>query len=94
MSRSLKPSDAAAYIAAGDIDIVDVRNPDEFARGHIPGARNVPLDDFKAEPKAKLPRDKILFVCARGIRSQSAAELAVQIGFSDVANLEVDRARR
>jgi rhodanese-related sulfurtransferase/transcriptional regulator with XRE-family HTH domain len=86
MPSVVGPQDAQALIAAGGIDIIDVRDPRDWAAGHVPGARNVPLDDLKAGPP--LQRDRILFVCARGVRSETAARLAEQQGFSAVYSLD------
>jgi len=88
MVRTLAPREAEALIAAGGIDVVDVRDAREFASGHVPGARLVPLDELKADARARLPRDKVLFVCARGVRSQSAAKLAEAIGLTEVYSLD------
>ena len=70
-----------------DADIVDVREPDEWATGHVPGARLVPLALLRADPRGALPRDTIVFVCAKGGRSAQAAELAEQIGKKVVYSL-------
>jgi len=70
-----------------DADIVDVREPDEWATGHVPGARLVPLALLRADARGALPRDTIVFVCARGGRSAQAAELAEQIGKKVVYSL-------
>jgi rhodanese-related sulfurtransferase/transcriptional regulator with XRE-family HTH domain len=88
MVRTLGAREAEALIAAGEVDVVDVRDPREWASGHISGARNVPLEDLRAEPRAKLPRDQVLFVCARGVRSRTAAELAEQLGLKGVSTLD------
>ena len=44
MVRTLAPREAEALIAAGDLDVIDVRDPRDWASGHVPGARSVPLD--------------------------------------------------
>lgn len=64
-----------------------MREPREWSGGHLPGARLVPLDRLKAAPEAALVRDGILFVCAAGSRSQTAARLAVSRGLTKVYNL-------
>jgi rhodanese-related sulfurtransferase len=71
----------------GDVEIVDVREPREWSGGHLPGARLVPLDRLRAAPETALPRDGILFVCAAGSRSQTAARLAEARGLTKVYNL-------
>ena len=80
--------EAEALIAAGGLEVIDVREPRETAAGHVPGARLVPLDRLRAEPKNLLKRDKLLFVCARGGRSQTAARIAEELGFTDVSSLD------
>lgn len=69
-------------MARGAIVVVDVREPGEFALGHIPGSLNLPLSGF--DP-ALLPRTerRIVFSCAAGVRSAQAIERA-QAGGHDV----------
>jgi rhodanese-related sulfurtransferase/transcriptional regulator with XRE-family HTH domain len=88
MSRTVGLQEAQVLLAKGAIDLVDVREPDEYARGHLPGARNVPLARVKANPKEALPRDQVLLVCARGVRSQTAAQAADTLGYQGVCSLE------
>jgi rhodanese-related sulfurtransferase len=62
----------------GSIVLVDVREPHEFAAGHIPGAVSLPLSAF--DP-ATLPEGKrIVFSCAAGVRSVRAIEFAQAAG--------------
>jgi rhodanese-related sulfurtransferase len=62
----------------GTILVVDVREPHEFAAGHIPGAVSHPLSMF--DP-ASLPEGKrIVFSCAAGVRSVRALEFAQAAG--------------
>ena len=74
-------------MAQGDVEIVDVREPREWSGGHLPGARLVPLDQLRAAPDASLTRDGIIFVCAAGVRSQTAARLAEARGLRKVYSL-------
>jgi rhodanese-related sulfurtransferase/transcriptional regulator with XRE-family HTH domain len=83
--RTLDAEDTNALIEQGDIDIVDVREPYEFARGYIAGSRNVPLAELS---KDKLPKDRVLFVCSRGLRSERAARAAEQMGLNNLYHLE------
>ena len=87
MINSIEPRQAQELISRGEFDIVDVREPREWSGGHLPGARLVPLDRLKASPKASLPRDGVIFVCAAGVRSQTAAKLAEANGFTNLYNL-------
>jgi len=67
--------------------IIDVRSPAEFASGHLPNARNIPLPDLEkrvGELPAKRP---VLLCCANGSRSARAARLLQQAGREQVFNL-------
>ncbi len=69
-------------------DLIDVREPREYAAGHIPGARLVPLATFLARPREQIRRDGVVFVCSVGARSAVACEMAAAVGLSRVYNLE------
>lgn len=69
-----------------DFTILDVREPDEFAAGHIPEAINVPLSEF---PKATEGLDKSKHyhvICQSGGRSAMASQQLSQSGY-DVTNI-------
>ena len=78
----------AMKIMAGDEPyvIVDVRRPDEFAKGHIPGAINVPNEGIADEQPAELPDlDQVLLVyCQTGRRSAAASKKLADIGYTRV----------
>lgn len=93
MVRTIGPGEAQALVAAGGVDIVDVREPREWAAGHIPGARLVPLAQLRANPEAANLGSKVLFVCASGMRSVSAAELADARGTPETYSLDGGTAR-
>ena len=88
MIQTIGPHEVEALIAAGGIDVVDVRDLREWQTGHVPGARLVPLEQLRADPKAALPRDKVLLVCQKGLRSLTAAKLAEELGHKEVYSLE------
>ncbi len=87
MIQTLTPRQAHALILRGEVEVVDVREPAEWSGGHIAGARLVPLESLRANAKALLPHDGILFVCAAGVRSQTAARVAAANGLARVYNL-------
>jgi rhodanese-related sulfurtransferase len=67
--------------------IVDVRNPDEFATGHIPNAVNIPLDQLGQSMQydpLKDPDATYLIYCRSGRRSAIAAEIFVQNDYSRI----------
>src|SRR5205807_76581 len=68
--------------------IVDVREPEEFANGHIPGAVNLPQAEL-ATRLNEVPRDRPIFlICQGGFRSLRAAQFLSQCGISDVASVK------
>jgi rhodanese-related sulfurtransferase len=87
MIQPVTPQQAQELISRGDVEVIDVRDPGEWVGGHLPGARLVPLDQLRASPKAALSRDGVLFVCAAGVRSQTAARIAASHGLTVVYNL-------
>jgi NADPH-dependent 2,4-dienoyl-CoA reductase/sulfur reductase-like enzyme/rhodanese-related sulfurtransferase len=66
--------------------LIDVRRPDEFATGHIPGAVNLPLDELR-QRLDELPVAPLIVHCQVGQRGHTAARLLGQHGF-DVRNLD------
>ncbi len=73
MIPAISPRDAAALLRDGAM-LVDIRDPDEHAREHIPGARNLPLASLSTIASTGHP---ILFHCRSGARTAAnAARLA------------------
>lgn len=73
-----------------DYLIVDVRQPEEYVRGHIPGAKLIPIKELVAN-LSDLPSGKdLVFYCHSGGRSEAAATLAVEekVSNKDIYNLE------
>lgn len=69
------------------VQIVDVREPDEFAGGSLPNAVHIPLGDIPARMDELDSTKRILVLCHAGGRSARAGEFLLQNGFSDVVNL-------
>src|SRR6266436_5547848 len=71
-----------------DATVADVREPEEFVNGHVPGAVNLPQADL-ATRLHEVARDRPVFViCQGGFRSLRAAQFLSQRGFSDVASVK------
>ena len=66
--------------------ILDVRRPDEYAEGHIPGAINVPNEEIGTAEIAELPdKSQLIFVyCRSGRRSKEASEKLVKLGYTNI----------
>lgn len=78
---------ARELIASGEVEVIDVRDPHEWLNGHLEVARHVPLSRLRTGAKGYLSRDHVIFVCAAGVRSNMAAQLAVAAGLGSVYNL-------
>lgn len=75
------PGSTAGQRSAAPMLLLDVRRPDERARGFIPGSVHIPLDELRAR-LGELPRDReIVVYCQSGQRSYFACRLLVQRGF-------------
>lgn len=72
----------------GNTVFIDVREPDEFAAGHIPGITNLPLSQL-SEETADFPKDaEIVMICRSGNRSMQAAEKLQGYGFTKLVNVQ------
>ena len=80
-------AEAKALIDGGTVKVIDVREPSEYAEGHIPGAELIPLATIMAKPDS-VAFDNVVFVCAAGARSAVAAEFAASLGKQNLYNLE------
>lgn len=70
-----------------DVTLIDVRTPDEYALGTIPGAVNIPLDDMRRR-LGDIPKDKPVWLfCGVGLRGYLASNILRMNGFDNVRNL-------
>ena len=78
-------SNEARSILDGDPEntvVVDVRRDDEWVTGHVTGAIHIPIDDL-VDRMGEVPQDrKLLFICAAGVRSGLACEMAAAMGYA------------
>lgn len=70
-----------------NVTILDVREPEEFANGHIPGAVNIPLDDIENRSHELNDHHHIYIICRTGNRSDFAAKKLANKGFEKLANV-------
>lgn len=76
------------YHAVPGAVLLDVRTPQEYREGHIPGSRNVPLQSIGEGSGIPAGKDAPLFVyCHSGARSRQAAGLLTRIGYQNVKNI-------
>ena len=70
------------------IRVVDVRTPQEYREGHIPGSLNVPLDRLQDLSTSVPDKTTAVFVyCLSGSRSGMAAGALSRMGYTDVTNI-------
>lgn len=71
----------------GTTQIVDVREPEEWREGHIPGAIHIPLGELPQRQQKLNPNRPVITVCRSGNRSLVAARMLIGEGFGDVKSL-------
>jgi len=88
-ANELSPAAATLMINRQDAQILDVREADEFASGHLPDARNIPLSKLaeRAGELEKLKDKPIIVCCASGVRSGKGCGELAKLGFSQVYNI-------
>ena len=66
--------------------ILDVRTQEEYDQGHIPGAVLIPNTEIEARAEQGLPdKDQLILVyCRSGNRSKKAAEILVELGYTNI----------
>ena len=86
--REVTPHEAQAAAASGAL-LVDVREADEWAQGHAPGAVHIPRGflELRIEEEAKEKGAPVVLYCAGGTRSALAARSLQEMGFADVVSV-------
>lgn len=87
--RATSPQSLSTRMAAGDpLVVVDVREPQEWAAGLLPGALPIPRGVLEGQVDGHLPRDaEIVLYCAAGARSALAAVSLQEMGYTSVEHL-------
>lgn len=87
--KEISGAEVQAMLARGlPARLVDVRQPWEYARAHIPGILLMPTDEFAARYAGELDSaDEIVCVCEHGIRSAAAARFLAAQGYTNVATM-------
>jgi rhodanese-related sulfurtransferase len=78
----IDPADARAALGSADTIFVDVREPNEYNLGRVPGALPIPRGTIETRGEAMLPHDKeIVVYCGGGSRSALAADTLQTMGY-------------
>lgn len=67
--------------------VLDVRNPEEWAAGHVPGSLNIPLPQLPSRWEELKSHSRIYIYCKKGGRAKSARDLLATAGFTNLACL-------
>ncbi|WP_110930349.1 rhodanese-like domain-containing protein [Paenibacillus bouchesdurhonensis] len=85
--RSLREEQFRNELQNSDQVLIDVREIGEYKRGHIPGAKNIPLSQLQGR-LSEIPQDKdLLLYCQSGMRSKNAARILSKNGYGKLAHL-------
>jgi len=87
--QEISPQDAASALKRGDALLIDVRDPDEWEEGHIPGAKNFSRGTVELEIEGAAPdlSTTIITHCGGGGRSALAAESLQRMGYKNVKSM-------
>ncbi len=82
----ISPADLAALIENGgdSFQLVDVRDPEEFGEGHIPGAINIPVASFASQSGILDKKKRIIVYCNSGGRSYNAYRKLMKLGYKKI----------
>jgi len=79
----------AKSLVASGVKVVDVRTPEEFASGHVPGAINIPYDQLPGRAaEIGPPSTPVLLYCRSGRRSGIAVESLQKVGFTKLYDMQ------
>jgi len=88
-TAGLSPQQAVQMINREKAQVIDVCSAEEFAAGHLIGARHVPLDQLEQQIAgvAKNKSQPLILVCASGLRSKRAVAVAKKLGYEQAHSL-------
>jgi rhodanese-related sulfurtransferase len=72
--HKLPPAEVQARLASGRAVLVDIREADEFARAHVPGAQSQPLSAWEQAHLTVDPAADVIFTCRTGMRTAGACD--------------------
>jgi rhodanese-related sulfurtransferase len=87
--REVDPAGAATLVDSGAL-LLDVREPDEFEQGAVPGSIHIPRGHLESQVESRVTdrARPIVVMCAGGTRSAFAAKTLGELGYSDVVSME------
>lgn len=86
--HALSTLQATQLLNQGKTVVLDVRTPEEFAKGHLRAALNIPLQELDSRLGELDKGRAVLVMCASGVRSAKGAAQLRRAGFADVHSLD------
>ena len=89
--KQVTPTELTMQVNRSNAVVVDIRAEADFNKGHITGAKHLPLADIEKQQVASLEKHKaepIIIVCQAGVSAQKAAASLLKQGFSTVSVLQ------
>ena len=85
----IAPEEALAYVGSTEVTFLDVREPNEYEEGHIPGTLLLPWLSGELEERwQELPTDGLIIVyCRSGGRGRQATAFLLEQGFTEIVNV-------
>lgn len=86
--QEMSNAELACRLEAGEeLLLIDVREPEEYAAGHIPGAKSLPIGRIDEASALFSPEQEVMVVCRSGRRSDYACQILQKQGFQNVHNV-------
>lgn len=85
--HTIQNKEVEAQLGKEGITVLDVREPAEYAFGHVPGAISIPLGELEMRLNELNPEHDIYVICRTGNRSDMACKILSENGFAKVKNV-------
>jgi rhodanese-related sulfurtransferase len=82
LTRTALPPERVAELLSNGIVLIDVRRAYEFEAGHIPGSRNIEMNELSARAEEISREETVLFYCRSGNRSSMAVDAFREAGYN------------
>lgn len=87
-SAGISPADVVIKVNDNNAQLVDVRTPEEFSKGSLAGAVNIPSADIDAKLQTLDKKRPVILICQTGRRAEQAVKQFKKSGFQNVYTLQ------
>jgi rhodanese-related sulfurtransferase len=86
---NISPQEVEEKVIKGiSVQLIDVREPEEYASGRIVGSKLIPLSNFVDRTNEINAEEEVICICRSGNRSAKACEHLSSLGFNNVKNMD------